>query len=116
MLVVDTAHGHQQRMIDALGAVRALDPTVPIVAGNVVSAEGVRDLIEAGADIVKVGVGPGRDVHHPDDDRRRPSAVLRGPRVRRGSARRSAGTYGPTAECGIRATSRWRWPPARPPS
>lgn len=58
-LVLDTAHGHQERMIEALRAVRALDPRVPIVAGNVVSAEGTRDLIEAGADIVKVGVGPG---------------------------------------------------------
>ena len=46
-------------MIEALRAVRALDPQVPVVAGNVVSAEGVRDLVEAGADIVKVGVGPG---------------------------------------------------------
>jgi IMP dehydrogenase len=58
-LVVDTAHGHQDRMMEALGAVRALDPSVPVVAGNVVSAEGTRDLVEAGADIVKVGVGPG---------------------------------------------------------
>ncbi|MBA4862101.1 GuaB1 family IMP dehydrogenase-related protein [Streptomyces sp. PSKA54] len=58
-LVVDTAHGHQESMITALKAVRALDPQVPVVAGNVVAAEGVRDLIEAGADIVKVGVGPG---------------------------------------------------------
>ncbi len=58
-LVVDTAHGHQERMLDALGAVRALDPGVPVVAGNVVGAEGVRDLVEAGADIIKVGVGPG---------------------------------------------------------
>ncbi|MGY0056887.1 GuaB1 family IMP dehydrogenase-related protein [Streptomyces sp. LZ34] len=58
-LVVDTAHGHQESMISALKAVRALDPDVPVVAGNVVAAEGVRDLIEAGADIVKVGVGPG---------------------------------------------------------
>jgi IMP dehydrogenase len=58
-LVVDTAHGHQESMISALKAVRALDPKVPIVAGNVVAAEGVRDLIEAGADIIKVGVGPG---------------------------------------------------------
>ena len=46
-------------MIAAVRAVRALDPQVPIVAGNIVSAEGVRDLIEAGADIIKVGVGPG---------------------------------------------------------
>jgi IMP dehydrogenase len=59
LLVVDTAHGHQQRMLDALGAVRALAPEVPVVAGNVVSADGVRDLVAAGADIVKVGVGPG---------------------------------------------------------
>ncbi|WP_255511154.1 GuaB1 family IMP dehydrogenase-related protein [Micromonospora sp. WP24] len=58
-LVVDTAHGHQERMISALRAVRGLDPAVPVAAGNVVTAEGVRDLIEAGADIVKVGVGPG---------------------------------------------------------
>ncbi len=58
-LVVDTAHGHQERMIEALGAVRGLRPTVPIVAGNVVSADGTRALIDAGADIVKVGVGPG---------------------------------------------------------
>jgi IMP dehydrogenase len=59
LLVVDTAHGHQEKMINALGQLRGLDPQVPIVAGNVVTAEGVRDLIEAGADIVKVGVGPG---------------------------------------------------------
>jgi IMP dehydrogenase len=58
-LVLDTAHGHQGRMLEALATVRAQDPTVPVVAGNVVSAEGVRELVEAGADIVKVGVGPG---------------------------------------------------------
>lgn len=59
VLVVDTAHGHQTKMIEALAAVRAIDPQVPIVAGNVVSAEGTRELITAGADIIKVGVGPG---------------------------------------------------------
>jgi IMP dehydrogenase len=58
-LVVDTAHGHQERMLTALRAVRALTPAVPVAAGNVVTAEGVRDLVDAGADIVKVGVGPG---------------------------------------------------------
>ena len=58
-LVLDTAHGHQDRMLEALKAVRDLGPKVPLVAGNVVSAAGTRDLIEAGADIVKVGVGPG---------------------------------------------------------
>ncbi len=58
-LVVDTAHGHQDRMLAALAAVRRAGVDVPVIAGNVVSAAGTRDLIQAGADIVKVGVGPG---------------------------------------------------------
>jgi IMP dehydrogenase len=59
LLVVDTAHGHQEKMLQALQAVRELSPAVPVVAGNVVTAAGVADLVGAGADIVKVGVGPG---------------------------------------------------------
>ncbi len=59
LLVVDTAHGHQQKMLDALAAVRSTAPDVPIAAGNVVTAAGTKALISAGADIVKVGVGPG---------------------------------------------------------
>jgi IMP dehydrogenase len=59
ILVVDTAHGHQDKMLAALRAVRSLSPGVPVVAGNVVTAAGVADLVAAGADIVKVGVGPG---------------------------------------------------------
>ncbi|HLV56849.1 MAG TPA: GuaB1 family IMP dehydrogenase-related protein [Actinotalea caeni] len=59
LLVVDTAHGHQQKMLEALRAVRGVAPDVTVVAGNVVTADGVTDLVEAGADIVKVGVGPG---------------------------------------------------------
>jgi IMP dehydrogenase len=59
VLVVDTAHGHQTKMLQALDAVRSVGPDVPVVAGNVVTADGVRDLVAAGADIVKVGVGPG---------------------------------------------------------
>jgi IMP dehydrogenase len=59
VLVVDTAHGHQEKMLAALRAVRALSPPVPVVAGNVVTAGGTADLVAAGADIVKVGVGPG---------------------------------------------------------
>jgi IMP dehydrogenase len=59
LLVVDTAHGHQDKMISALHAVRGLAPQVPVAAGNVVTAGGVADLVAAGADIVKVGVGPG---------------------------------------------------------
>ena len=83
VLVLDTAHGHQDKMIEALRAVAALSPGVPIVAGNVVSADGVRDLVAAGADIIKVGGRAGRDVHHPDDDRRRPPPVLCRSRVLR---------------------------------
>ena len=59
VLVIDTAHGHQTRTLGAIQSVRAALPDVRIVAGNVVTAEGTRQLIEAGADIVKVGVGPG---------------------------------------------------------
>ena len=59
VLVVDTAHGHQDKMIDAIKAVSSLDLGLPLAAGNVVSAEGTRDLLNAGASIVKVGVGPG---------------------------------------------------------
>ena len=116
LLVMDTAHGHQDKMLDALRAVRALDPQVPLAAGNVVSAAGTRDLIEAGADIVKVGVGPGRHVHDPDDDRGGPAAVLRRARVRRRGAAARSSTCGPTAGCATRGTSRSPWPPARPTS
>ena len=59
VLVIDTAHGHQASMLRAIEAVRKVAPDTPIVAGNVVTPEGTRDLINAGADIVKVGVGPG---------------------------------------------------------
>ena len=59
VLVIDTAHGHQDRMLRAIESVRAAVPSALVVAGNVVTAEGTRDLLTAGADIVKVGVGPG---------------------------------------------------------
>ncbi|MGO3681667.1 GuaB1 family IMP dehydrogenase-related protein [Brevibacterium aurantiacum] len=59
VLVVDTAHGHQVKMLDTLSSIAAADLGVPIVAGNVVTADGVRDLVSAGAQIIKVGVGPG---------------------------------------------------------
>jgi len=59
VLVIDTAHGHQVKALDAIRAVASLALGVPLAAGNVVSAEGTRDLLAAGATIVKVGVGPG---------------------------------------------------------
>jgi len=59
LLVVDTAHGHQEGMIRAIRTLRALGVDVPIAAGNIVTTDGVDDLVDAGADILKVGVGPG---------------------------------------------------------
>ena len=59
VIVIDTAHGHQDRTLAAIRCARGLSADVPIVAGNVVTARGVSDLVDAGADIVKVGVGPG---------------------------------------------------------
>ena len=59
VLVLDTAHGHQGGMMRALETVSALGLGLPIAAGNVVTAEAVRDLVAAGASILKVGVGPG---------------------------------------------------------
>ena len=59
VLVIDTAHGHQDGMIAAVETVAALGLGIPLVTGNVVSSDGVGDLVRAGANIVKVGVGPG---------------------------------------------------------
>lgn len=59
VLVVDTAHGHSKGVIDTVREIRRAFPDVAIIAGNVATAEATRDLIEAGADIVKVGIGPG---------------------------------------------------------
>jgi len=59
VIVVDTAHGHQESMLRAIAAVANRQLGVPLVAGNVVTSAAVRDLVAAGATIVKVGVGPG---------------------------------------------------------
>ena len=59
MLVVDTAHGHSQRVLDAVSRVKKLSNSVRIMAGNVATSEGTKALIDAGADSIKVGIGPG---------------------------------------------------------
>jgi len=59
VIVIDTAHGHQQKTLETLRAVRSVTSNHAVVAGNVVTGKGVDALIDAGADIVKVGVGPG---------------------------------------------------------
>ncbi|MDE0547274.1 GuaB1 family IMP dehydrogenase-related protein [Microbacterium sp. C7(2022)] len=59
VIVVDTAHGHQEGMLRALRAVDELGLGIPVAAGNIVTSDGVDDLVQAGASILKVGVGPG---------------------------------------------------------
>jgi IMP dehydrogenase len=59
VVVVDTAHGHSEGVIQAVRALKKKFPRLEVVAGNVATAEGIRSLAEAGADAVKVGVGPG---------------------------------------------------------
>lgn len=59
LLVVDTAHGHSQRVLDAVAQVKKMSNSVRIIAGNVATADGTKALIDAGADAVKVGIGPG---------------------------------------------------------
>ncbi len=58
-IVVDTAHGHSERVIDTIKQIRAKYQDLTIIAGNVATAQGTKDLIEAGASVVKVGIGPG---------------------------------------------------------
>lgn len=59
VIVIDTAHGHSQGVLDAVRNIREQYPDLNIIAGNVATAEGTKALIEAGANIVKVGIGPG---------------------------------------------------------
>ncbi|MDO7908710.1 IMP dehydrogenase [Paenibacillus sp. JX-17] len=59
LIVVDSAHGHSINIIDAVRQLRSKYPELTIVAGNVATGEGTRELIEAGASVVKVGIGPG---------------------------------------------------------
>jgi IMP dehydrogenase len=59
VIVVDTAHGHSRGVLETVRQIRESYPKLNIIAGNVATAEATRDLIEAGADIVKVGIGPG---------------------------------------------------------
>ncbi|WCK54534.1 IMP dehydrogenase [Aneurinibacillus sp. Ricciae_BoGa-3] len=59
VLVIDTAHGHSQGVLDTVKQIRLKYPTLTIVAGNVATGEATKDLIEAGASIIKVGIGPG---------------------------------------------------------
>lgn len=59
IVAVDTAHGHSTAVLEAVRKIKKTFPDLPVIAGNVATAEATRDLIKAGADVVKVGMGPG---------------------------------------------------------
>jgi IMP dehydrogenase len=59
IIAVDTAHGHSQAVLDMVSTIKKAYPDLQVIAGNVATAEAVRDLVKAGADAVKVGIGPG---------------------------------------------------------
>ena len=59
VIVIDTAHGHSKGVLDVVAQIRQQFPELEIIAGNIATAEGTRALFEAGADVVKVGIGPG---------------------------------------------------------
>jgi IMP dehydrogenase len=59
LVVVDTAHGHSRRVLDSVRRIKLLSNAVQVVAGNIATAEGAKALIDAGADSIKVGIGPG---------------------------------------------------------
>jgi len=59
LIVIDTAHGHSQRVLDAVGQVKKMSNSVRVMAGNVATVHGTKALIDAGADAIKVGIGPG---------------------------------------------------------
>jgi IMP dehydrogenase len=69
LVVVDTAHGHSSRVLEMVNRVKKQSNRVQVIAGNVATAEGTKALIDAGADAVKVGIGPGAG--HTCDRRRR---------------------------------------------
>ena len=103
VLVVDSAHGHSANVIETVRKIKK-QWDIDVVAGNVATAKAARDLIAAGADAVKVGIGPGFDLHDARDQRRGRAAdhgdLSKPPKPRSEPACRSL----PTAEFAIRAT------------
>ena len=59
VLVVDTAHGHSVAVVETVAAIKKRYPDIELIAGNVATAEATEELIKAGADAIKVGIGPG---------------------------------------------------------
>ena len=59
IITIDTAHGHSKGVLDMISKVKAKYPDLPVIAGNVATAEGTRAILDAGADVAKIGIGPG---------------------------------------------------------
>ncbi len=102
VLVVDIAHGHSEHTLEMVRKLKRAFPDVPVIAGNVATADGVRDLAAAGADAVKGRGRFGLDLHHPD-----------GNRVRRAAAHRDLGLRGSSPRVGRAGHRRRRHPHLR---
>ena len=89
-LVVDTAHGHSEQVLEQVRRIQRATNRVAVIAGNVATREGAQALIDAGADAIKVGIGPGSICTTRDRRRRRRAAAHRHARGGRGGARRRA--------------------------
>ena len=59
MIVIDTAHGHSKKVLNILSKLKKINKQVPICVGNIATAEAAKRLYNSGADIIKVGIGPG---------------------------------------------------------
>ena len=59
VIAIDTAHGHSKNVIDTLMKIKKMNPNLPVIVGNIATAEAAKDLIRSGADALKVGIGPG---------------------------------------------------------
>ena len=81
-VTVDSAHGHTENVMNTIKAIKKKYPSLVVIGGNVATAEAVRDMIEAGVDCVKVGMGAGLHLHHARCGRHRRSAVFRRARMR----------------------------------
>lgn len=81
-MCVDTAHGHSKNVIEMVKYIAQKYKDVIVVAGNVVTADGTMGLIDAGADVVKVGVGPGKHLYDPCGGRSGDATDFSGDRVR----------------------------------
>ena len=92
VIVVDTSHGHSKNVIEAIGDIKANYKNCQVIGGNIATPEAVRDLVKAGADGVKLGVGPGSICTTANCSRRRSAAGIRDHRMLKGS-KRIGGTH-----------------------